>query len=82
MTLNHGGILTSCFVILVVSGALGSASAAPLARSSVVQHRHHGAQMQHRHTLYNYYAVPAAPRPGLAHGLRGRCPKACEPVRW
>jgi hypothetical protein len=65
MTLNHGGLLTSCFVILFAIAAIESASAAPLTLSSVMQHRHHGAQMPHRHTLYNYYYTsPAVPRPG------------------
>jgi hypothetical protein len=64
MTLNHGGLLTSCLVILLAIATIGSASAAPAAQSPVTHHRHHGAQMPHRHSLYNYYAVPAVPRPG------------------
>jgi hypothetical protein len=67
MTLNHGGLLTSCFVILLAIATSGSANAAPAARSSVIQHRHHGVQIPHRH-LYNYYPGyypgPGVARPG------------------
>ena len=63
MTLNQGGLLTCCSVILLAFATIGSASAAPAARSSAIQHRHHGAQMPHRH-LYNYYPGPGVARPG------------------
>ena len=62
MALNHRRLLT-CFVIFLAIGAIGSASAEPAARSSVMQHRHHSAQMPHRHSLYNYYTTPAVPQP-------------------
>jgi hypothetical protein len=65
MTLNHRVLVTCCFAILSLVAALGSTSAAPTKQSSVTQHRHHGAQMPHRHSLYNYYTRPGVvARPG------------------
>jgi hypothetical protein len=64
MMLNYGGLLTFCVAILLAIATIGSASAAPAAQYSVTQHRHHGAQMPPRHSLYNYYTGPVAPRPG------------------
>jgi hypothetical protein len=63
MTVNHGGLLTCCVVILSAIVTNVSASGAREAQSSVAQHRHHGAQVPRRHSLYNFYTAPAVPRP-------------------
>jgi hypothetical protein len=73
MTLDHGGLVTSCFVILLAIATIGSASAAPAAKPSITHHRHHGAQMSQRHTLNNYYTGPMLPRPDC-YLPSDRCP--------
>ena len=59
---------------------IGSANAAPAAQPSIPHHRHHGTQVLHRHSLYNYYNTsPVLPRPDCYLPSDG-CPNDEESV--